>query len=593
MESLDINLPDDTRINDEKFCFSDEYTFKLHPNYTCFIGGRGTGKSTILNLMHEKASGGQNKFFRSNKLKKGSGFITDIGEYIKLDGDSDNQIIDFISQNEIERFATDQQLLTDALFTRIKKIHSITIEKELKKLSESIEKHQEYINDLQKFSVLQKLKSQKTKEIESNRKILSSFESEDYKKIQETVSKASEEVSYLSKSKKRFKEVKKNLKDFHNEHLVFYKDDFTPKNEYDEAIIETVKSVSSLLDGKLNLDEPALDEKYKTIHDNFENAKKSMNDYLESKGLTEENMNDVSEANKKISDLTSEVSDLAEKEEVLNSKINEYENTLKESSSSYLEAVRAALVDINSKLTNLSDQVKTIELKISISHDKVTEGIFESFKNKFELDSGSIGTKETTVKELLFKVELTDIDSQESYLEALSGRKKSLNKAQEYLIELFSDEDNFDLFKEIIKLHTNDVANNQVINVLYDTKKLSDSSFGQRCTAALVLMLILGNNPIIIDEPEGHLDSLLIANYLVDLIKQTKTNRQIIFATHNANLVVNGDADLIYYLEMGEDGKTKFTPLTLEDINNRSKLISLEGGSEAFSKRENKYKKVK
>ena len=318
-----------------------------------------------------------------------------------------------------------------------------------------------------------------------------------------------------------------------------------------------------------------------------------MNDYLESKGLTEENMNDVSEANKKISDLTSEVSDLAEKEEVLNSKINEYENTLKESSSSYLEAVRAALVDINSKLTNLSDQVKTIELKISISHDKVTEGIFESFKNKFELDSGSIGTKETTVKELLFKVELTDIDSQESYLEALSGRKKSLNKAQEYLIELFSDEDNFDLFKEIIKLHTNDVANNQVINVLYDTKKLSDSSFGQRCTAALVLMLILGNNPIIIDEPEGHLDSLLIANYLVDLIKQTKTNRQIIFATHNANLVVNGDADLIYYLEMGEDGKTKFTPLTLEDINNRSKLISLEGGSEAFSKRENKYKKVK
>ena len=58
-------------------------------------------------------------------------------------------------------------------------------------------------------------------------------------------------------------------------------------------------------------------------------------------------------------------------------------------------------------------------------------------------------------------------------------------------------------------------------------------------------------------------------------------------------LVVNGDADLIYYLEMGEDGKTKFTPLTLEDINNRSKLISLEGGSEAFSKRENKYKKVK
>ena len=323
----------------------------------------------------------------------------------------------------------------------------------------------------------------------------------------------------------------------------------------------------------------------------FEIAKNSMNEYLENKGLTKENMNDVSEANKKISDLTSEVSDLVEKEGVLKSKIDEYSSTLKESSKNYLKAVRNALSDLNSKLTNLSDQVKTIELKISISHDNVTDRIFENFKDKFKLDSGAIGTKETTVKDLLFKVEISDIDSQDVYLEAISCHKKHLNKAQEFLIKLFSDKDNFDLFKEIINLHKNDVATSQVISVLYDSKKLSDSSFGQRCTAALVLMLILGNNPIIIDEPEGHLDSLLIANYLVDLIKQTKNNRQIIFATHNANLVVNGDADLIYYLEMGVDGKTKYTPLTLEDINNRQKLISLEGGHEAFNKRENKYKK--
>ena len=591
IESLDIKLPEDTKINDEKFCFRGEYNFKLHPNYTCFIGGRGTGKSTILNLMHSKASVGKNEFFYKNKLKIGSSVITDIGEYVKLDGDSDTQMIDFISQNEIEKYATDQQLLTKALFVRVKKIYSNSIEKRMKDLSESLERHSEYIDNLQRLSRLEKLKSQKSREIKSNRKILSSFESEDYKKIQEKVSKASDDISYLLKSKKRFNEVRKNLKDFHNEYLFFYKEDFTPRNEYDKAIVETVKSISSLLDTKLNLDEPSLDTKYEKIQKDFEEAKHSMNEYLKSKELTEESMSDVSEANKKISDLTSEVSDLVEKEKILKSKIDEYNSTLEESSVNYLEAVRAALSDLNSKLTNLSDQVKTIELKINISHDNMIDRIFESFKDKFKLDSGAIGTKETTVKDFLFKVELSNINSQDTYLEAISGHKKSLNKAQEFLIELFSVKDNFDLFKEIINLHTNDVKTNQVINVLYDSKKLSDSSFGQRCTAALVLMLILGNNPIIIDEPEGHLDSLLIANYLVDLIKQMKNNRQIIFATHNANLVVNGDADLIYYLEMGVDGKTKYTDLTLEDINNRQKLISLEGGHEAFNKRENKYKK--
>ena len=161
IESLDINLPEDTKIKDEKFCFNDKYNFKLHPNYTCFIGGRGTGKSTILNLMHEKASEGQNKFFSSNKLKIGSSFITDIGKYVKLDGDSDTQIIDFISQNEIEQFATNQQKLTEALFVRVKKIYSNSIGKEVKELSESLEKHRAYIDNLQRLSRLRNLKSQK------------------------------------------------------------------------------------------------------------------------------------------------------------------------------------------------------------------------------------------------------------------------------------------------------------------------------------------------------------------------------------------------------------------------------------------------
>jgi predicted ATP-dependent endonuclease of OLD family len=101
---------------------------------------------------------------------------------------------------------------------------------------------------------------------------------------------------------------------------------------------------------------------------------------------------------------------------------------------------------------------------------------------------------------------------------------------------------------------------------------------------------LLGNNPIIIDEPEAHLDSLLISNYLVEIIKDRKRSRQIIFATHNANFVVNGDSELIHILSINPTTqKTVIESTTIENENTRETLIGLEGGYEAFKKRENKY----
>ena len=116
----------------------------------------------------------------------------------------------------------------------------------------------------------------------------------------------------------------------------------------------------------------------------------------------------------------------------------------------------------------------------------------------------------------------------------------------------------------------------------YDGKSLDHSSFGQRCAAVLVTLLLLGNKPIVIDEPEAHLDSALIANYLVNVIKSRKKDRQIVFATHNANFVVNGDADLIINLESNGALPTHAEAFTIENLEFRSKLLSLEGGRECI-----------
>lgn len=132
----------------------------------------------------------------------------------------------------------------------------------------------------------------------------------------------------------------------------------------------------------------------------------------------------------------------------------------------------------------------------------------------------------------------------------------------------------------------------ELFNILYQNKSLDSLSFGQRATAIVITLLVFGNKPLLIDEPETHLDQRFIANELVNIIKQVKNEKQIIFATHNANIVINADAEQIYILKNGEDGKTSISQMTIEDVYDRSKkeeLLLLEGSLQAFKKREEKY----
>lgn len=87
----------------------------------------------------------------------------------------------------------------------------------------------------------------------------------------------------------------------------------------------------------------------------------------------------------------------------------------------------------------------------------------------------------------------------------------------------------------------------------------------------------------------GRTAGFVIANYLVNLIKEKKGARQIIFATHNANFVVNADCELTYILVMLEH-ITTIDRTTLENLEHREILLKLEGGRKALDIRERKYR---
>jgi len=115
-------------------------------------------------------------------------------------------------------------------------------------------------------------------------------------------------------------------------------------------------------------------------------------------------------------------------------------------------------------------------------------------------------------------------------------------------------------------------------------------STGQQCTAILHLLLLDNPDPLIIDQPEDNLDNAFIADHIVSELRANKTKRQFIFATHNANIPVFGDAEWIGVLHE-EDGRAKLQASGSIDAPEVKELAAniLEGGKEAFTRRREKY----
>jgi type III restriction enzyme len=119
------------------------------------------------------------------------------------------------------------------------------------------------------------------------------------------------------------------------------------------------------------------------------------------------------------------------------------------------------------------------------------------------------------------------------------------------------------------------------------------ASAGQQATALLKVLLNQDGPSLIIDQPEDDLDSQVIEEVVVKLW-EAKTKRQLIFASHNANLVVNGDAELVVccdYRMMGEQSGGNVKLLGAIDVRDvRQEITSvMEGGEKAFRLRKEKY----
>ncbi len=119
-------------------------------------------------------------------------------------------------------------------------------------------------------------------------------------------------------------------------------------------------------------------------------------------------------------------------------------------------------------------------------------------------------------------------------------------------------------------------------------KDASDLSRGQKCTALLPILLARRDSPLIIDQPEDNLDNHFIFETVVNAVQRLKRRRQMIFITHNANIPVLAEADLV--LVMNSDGRVGVVEKSGTVDECREQIIDLlEGGREAFELRSKRY----
>lgn len=125
---------------------------------------------------------------------------------------------------------------------------------------------------------------------------------------------------------------------------------------------------------------------------------------------------------------------------------------------------------------------------------------------------------------------------------------------------------------------------------------LEHLSTGQKATAVLLLLLLESDAPLVVDQPEDDLDNRFITEGVVPIMREEKRRRQFVFSTHNANIPVLGDAELILGLGAkweGKEGQAMIRPEYMGSIDGQPvrELVEeiLEGGKTAFEMRRLKY----
>lgn len=332
------------------------------------------------------------------------------------------------------------------------------------------------------------------------------------------------------------------------------------------------------LDGHRDAIESLADDKSQ-LRDDISSSRDEIEDKLGDSTDAEEQLADLREERRQIQDtiqsLEEDIGDLEEELEQVAETRNKRRETFAEYVSAHLRR-RALYKDIIDKFRSDDDGILgDVEFEPQI---KIDDGLIDDFSDLIDMRSNNRDDIKVEVQKLsdIIRGDRPE-DLQSVVNEYLEGMEKFRQDALSGIEPIKFDGTLYNTYLSLTE------------DIFYQETPMDQLSRGQKGTVLLKIYLAEGENPLIIDTPEDNLDNRFVYQELIDAIRKAKLNRQIFIATHDANLVVNTDSEQVV-ISSFEQGTIEYEagPLENPDIRSEAKDI-LEGGDEAFRRREEKY----
>jgi hypothetical protein len=587
--SVEINKPG--RTEDELIIDKIEYkgdTIFLSENLNTIIGGRSTGKSTLLNSIAYKLKDSESKGkFTYPDIENFQVFWKD-GE------ENDSRKVQYLPQEHMIQLANN----TDKLNSLVNDII------QSKGLDENIKSYHESHSRLD--NEINKLLNQYKENLQSQQNLVKpefdkNATSKRIAELQENRNKLLSVVDIGDDEKSKFEKDNATLQNLEDEIQLINKD---------LAFIDDIRIPDVTLYSKSNLTLECRAETKDIIESVLVDVNKKLQKTFSEKisTVTENLKNEIAEKNKKIDSIKNTpdferfLSYLQDNEEL--SKLD--------------ERIKQEIIILN----NINSYEKTLS-NLNDRNNELRRDIINKYKEYSKIREDLLTSFDISESELKITVDfyLKDLESEFDYVNA-QGRSKAdfieklSNDFDSIVNTIFEDDSlkfngNRTILDHIEKFFSTDFYVYK-FEIEYQNDKFEQMSPGKKAFVVLKLILDFSNSrvPVLIDQPEDSLDNRAIFKDLTAYIKKSKLTRQIIIVTHNPNIVVSGDCEnVIVANQHSEDSPNQNNKIfaykngALEnekkepdsDFILNKKCIKehvceiLEGGIEAFKRREDKY----
>ncbi|RUM33200.1 MAG: hypothetical protein DSY33_05195 [Archaeoglobus sp.] len=587
----------------------EEQKIPLNPNLVAVIGGKGSGKTALLDLIANcfedrcKRSGeDKNSFVQRIEDQKPDltaeiSFIGDdvenFSKQLKEEKFFPHSRITYLPQGKIEEYSGDRiklhEKIKEIIFNNKDVIESGCKQK-FDELLEDIKQLEEEIRDIN--SEIYKLEEDTRPEIVYELETKKSIKDGELKNKESELRELVKKIGVDSKDKvEKLKDEESNLRLRHSR-LEKIKNDLLGLQGKIKDFLELNSKItrlnSKLMELEISVNIPPIDLKLQLeainkaigiVESEIEKITRQIN-YKREKldklsGIEKEHANLLREKE----DIKSELKMLNRQLKDINRKKDEIERLKNERKEKYEEFIR--------KHIELKIIYEKIIEKFSSGKDEILSNI--DFKSNIFFNQADFKEKGEDIRRITSE-QIQELSTKLN--EIITDNITELqSKIDKYLTEAFNFRQFLKRTRTSLDFYNWVFGNYFSLNteIFFNGIHMDKLSMGQKGTVLLKIFLAEGDHPLIIDQPEENLDNKFVYEALVDAFREAKKRRQIIIATHNANLVVNTDAEQVIVAEF-KDSKILYRWGSIENPDIRKDITALlEGGEEAFRKREMKY----